>query len=75
MGTYRRNTIQHQEIIRKLTVALSLYLEGKSCRVFVSPVDIRLKEEIHLTDNEIFSVVQPDIVVVCDKEKIDKKEW
>ena len=43
------------------------------CKIFHSPIDVRLPKNGETADDEIFTVVQPDIVVVCDPLKIDKK--
>ena len=43
------------------------------CKVFHSPIDVRLPKNGETADDEIFTVVQPDIVVVCDPSKIDEK--
>jgi Uma2 family endonuclease len=62
---------QHQRILRKLFVKLAHYLEGKDCEVFCSPYDVLLAEGNEQLDN-IKTVVQPDILVVCDNNKITK---
>lgn len=54
-------TLQHQIISRNLLTTLTLFLSGKSCRPFAAPTDVVLDEH---------NVVQPDILVVCDKRKM-----
>jgi len=44
-------------------------LQGKSCRVFVAPLDVRLFPKEDRSDR---TVVQPDLLVVCDEGKLDK---
>ena len=46
--------------------------KGK-CKIFHSPIDVRLPKNGETADNEVFTVVQPDIVMVCDPSKIDEK--
>jgi len=46
--------------------------KGK-CKVFHAPVDVRLPKNGETADDKIFTVVQPDICVVCDPSKIDIK--
>ncbi|MCL1822683.1 MAG: Uma2 family endonuclease [Oscillospiraceae bacterium] len=58
----------HQEILGILHVRLFNFLEGKPCRVFISPLDVRLNANKEKSDN---SIVQPDLLVVCDKSKVD----
>jgi len=62
----------HQRISIKLSYQFEDYLKDKSCEVYVSPFDVRLPvgEE---KDEEIETVVQPDIVVVCDLDKLDDR--
>lgn len=56
----------HQEVSVALTAQLYNFLEGKNCRVFAAPFDVRLNAA---TKDDI--VVQPDILVVCDEKKIE----
>ncbi|MCX8124985.1 MAG: Uma2 family endonuclease [Spirochaetes bacterium] len=65
--------ITHQNIVLNIGRIIADYLEEKSCKVFISPVDVRLPESGSDSDENIFTVVQPDIVVVCDKNKIEKR--
>jgi len=44
-----------------------------NCLVFYAPFDVRLPKNGETADNKIYTVVQPDICVVCDLSKIDKK--
>lgn len=60
-------SLWHQELVGKLFNQLSNFLEGKPCRPFVSPVDVRLFPQ---SDNSDYEVVQPDVLVVCDKAKL-----
>lgn len=66
------NTL-HQLVAGNLYAAWSNYLKGKTCRVFIAPFDIRLPVKNRKKDNEITTVVQPDICVVCDPSKIDAR--
>jgi Uma2 family endonuclease len=62
----------HQEICGELFLKIKTYLQGKSCKVYTAPFDVRLcKEEI--SDKEIVNVVQPDIIVICNKNMLDDK--
>jgi Uma2 family endonuclease len=63
-------TPNHQRICVELTRQFSNFLLGKSCHVFVAPLDVRLFPQKNLGDN---TVVQPDLLVVCDKTKLDKR--
>jgi Uma2 family endonuclease len=57
----------HQEVLGNLHAQLHSFLKGKQCRVFVSPYDVRLKDN-GFDD----TVVQPDVFVVCDRNKITR---
>ena len=46
--------------------------KGK-CEVIHAPIDVRLPKNKEKDDDKIFTVLQPDIVVVCDPSKIDEK--
>ena len=62
---------QHQSISSELHRQISNHLVNKPCRVFASPFDLCLAE-YNEKDEEIEKVVQPDIVVVCDENKLRK---
>jgi Uma2 family endonuclease len=59
---------RHQEICIEIVRQLADYLDDKPCRVFIAPFDVRLNAE---ADDD--TVVQPDILVVCDKAKLNGK--
>jgi Uma2 family endonuclease len=60
----------HQKISLKVAIKLYSFLEGKPCEVYEAPFDVRLP--IKSKKNEdVFTVVQPDICVICDKRKLD----
>ena len=58
----------HQRVSGELFAKLHGFLVGKPCRVYYSPFDVRLNYD---TDDD--TVVQPDLLVVCDHSKIDNK--
>jgi Uma2 family endonuclease len=66
---------RHQDVSTQLQGRLFIYLQNKSCKLYSAPFDVRLldKKKSQKADREIYTVVQPDICVVCDKSKIDKK--
>ena len=61
----------HQEISMEISRQLANYLEGKECRVYPAPFDVRLFEKEGDNPDDIDTVVEPDITVVCDRSKID----
>jgi len=60
----------HQKISLKITIKLYHFLEGKSCEVYEAPFDVRLPVKSKKNE-DVFTVVQPDICVICDKTKLD----
>jgi Uma2 family endonuclease len=64
----------HQRISRKLTGIMLSAFKNHSCELFVAPFDVRLIDKKKSTlDQEIFTVVQPDLCVICDETKIDER--
>jgi Uma2 family endonuclease len=62
---------QHQYISSALIVEIGSFLKRKPCKVFPAPFDVRLP--IANKKGELNTVVQPDVCVICDSGKIDKK--
>ncbi len=62
---------RHQRILGKMGNKVYNFLEGNVCEVFFAPFDVRL--ERNKNDKKVFTVVQPDICVICDPSKIDEK--
>jgi Uma2 family endonuclease len=66
-------TPKHQDILRELTIELGTYLRGKDCKIFTSPLDVCLFADKSIPHNNIKNWVEPDLIVVCDKDKIGEK--
>lgn len=62
----------HQEIVFELGRQVGNYLQGKSCRGYVAPFDVRLPRQ-NEADDRVDTVVQPDLTVICDRSKLDDK--
>jgi Uma2 family endonuclease len=60
----------HQKIEGVLFYEFFSFLKNSKCEVYQSPFDVRLKRNKG-QDDEIDTVVQPDICVICDKSKLD----
>ncbi|MCL2386358.1 MAG: Uma2 family endonuclease [Defluviitaleaceae bacterium] len=56
----------HQKISMALSIQIGTFLRGKKCEVLAAPFDVRIN--YNTTDN---TVVQPDLVVICDMAKIE----
>ncbi|PIY11029.1 MAG: restriction endonuclease [Flexibacter sp. CG_4_10_14_3_um_filter_32_15] len=73
----------HQKISIFLSKVLVDCIENNhlECEVYAAPFDVRLlknpneclENRIGKTDKEIYTVVQPDLCVICDLEKLDDR--
>ena len=59
-------SVYHQAMLMELSKQFAVFLTGKPCRVYPAPFDVRLYYEEDESDD---TVVQPDITVICDKNK------
>ena len=68
-------TMNHQKISMKLLSKFILFQDKNknNCQLFHAPFDVRLPINGEKDDDKIFTVVQPDIVLICDKNKLDKR--
>ncbi len=64
---------RHQEICFEIGRQLGNFLEGKTCKVYPAPFGVRLFEQAKDTPEQVNTVVEPDISVICDRNKIDKR--
>lgn len=62
----------HQRVSLKVSANLYNFLKNKSCEVFAAPFNVRLPRQ-SIEDKAIFTVLQPDVCVICDQSKIDNK--
>ena len=65
-------TFNHQLLVFEIAYQVRTALEGKPCTVVVAPVDVRLPKADE-ADDAIDTVVQPDVLVVCDASKIEMR--
>ncbi len=61
---------EHQQISSKLHLQIGFYFENQPCEVYHAPFDVRLPIP---KGKRIETVVQPDLCVICDLEKLDKQ--
>lgn len=64
--------VVHQDMVGEIYRQLANALEGAPCRVLIAPVDVRLPQGDE-ADDEVDTVVQPDVLLVCDPAKIDRR--
>ena len=66
---------KHQQVLGGLVVQFTNYfhLTGRKQEVYMTPFDVRLPSSAGINDDDITTVVQPDIFVVCNLEKLDDR--
>ncbi len=70
---------RHQDISGELFKQIAVFLDEKPCKVYAAPFDVRLlpeasPEELRTADDDdVTTVVQPDISVICNAEKLDDR--
>lgn len=62
----------HSLIVTELGRQFANFFLGKSCEVHLAPFDVRFSEPDE-ADEDISTVVQPDISIICDPKKLDEK--
>ncbi|HCL55402.1 MAG TPA: Uma2 family endonuclease, partial [Spirochaetia bacterium] len=55
---------KHQGILKKLSFSFESFLQNKPCQMYFAPLDVRFSED---------TVVQPDIIVVCDESQLNDR--
>lgn len=65
-------TRRHQRLLLELTRQIADALDDSDCEVNIAPFDVRLPEN-NEADEHIINVVQPDLVVVCDHQKLNER--
>ncbi|HEX8504664.1 MAG TPA: Uma2 family endonuclease [Hymenobacter sp.] len=66
-------TEQHQLVSSDFHGLIWNHLRGKPCRVYSAPFDVRLLHSTGNGDAQVKTVVQPDISIVCDLSKLDRR--
>jgi Uma2 family endonuclease len=62
----------HQRLTLLLGRRLGNFLEGKTCEAFIAPFDVRIPKKSE-SDKDIYTVLQPDVCVICDESKKDTR--
>lgn len=63
----------HQLYFGNIFGEVRQYLKGHACQIYSAPFDVRLTPAGANDYQQITSVVQPDICVVCDRSKLDDR--
>lgn len=61
----------HQKASISLATQLNNYLSGKKCEVYAAPFAVRPFERDGDSPEDVDTMVEPDITVVCDPSKLD----
>jgi len=61
---------RHQGISGAMYVNFAQYFKGKPCKVYDAPFDVVLPDKDSDDWRDSVNVVQPDLVVICDKSKL-----
>jgi Uma2 family endonuclease len=65
---------KHQELSVNLTILFGVFLMHKNCKVYHAPSDVRFpKNRKSQNDQLVYTVLQPDLYIVCDLTKIDAR--
>jgi len=66
---------QHQKLSWRLTVIFDNKFKHHPCEAYAAPFDVRLydRKKSLKADRDIYTVVQPDLCVVCDLKKLDDR--
>jgi Uma2 family endonuclease len=64
---------KHQAISWRLTVNVDTIFKHQKCQAYAAPFDVRLldKNKSKKANANVYSVVQPDICIICDEKKLD----
>jgi Uma2 family endonuclease len=62
----------HQEVVGEIYRQTANALAGQPCRPYIAPFDVRLPRRDE-ADDRVDTVVQPDLLVVCDHGKLDER--
>jgi Uma2 family endonuclease len=64
----------HQQIASRIHIQVGIFLQDKGCQSFFAPFDVRLPDPSKSTpDQAIYTVVQPDLCIICDTTKLDER--
>ncbi|AFV03420.1 MULTISPECIES: type II toxin-antitoxin system prevent-host-death family antitoxin [Dehalobacter] len=62
----------HQVVVNEISGCFYNYFKGKPCRSLTAPLDVRLFGYATKFEEDP-NVVQPDVVVICDEDKVNEK--
>lgn len=69
-------TLTHAQISGNIFFFMKEHIRNNNgkCQAFSAPFDVRLpKKPDEIADDKIYTVVQPDVCIVCDETKLDRR--
>jgi Uma2 family endonuclease len=68
-------SVKHQRAASNLHYSFRSHFKSNQCQIFFAPFDVRLydRRKSSKANKEIYTVVQPDLCVICDEKKLDTK--
>ncbi len=63
-------SLNHQRLVTRLWAQIDSQLHGKPCEAFVAPTDVFLPVDPAASEDDVDTVVQPDLLVVCDQSRM-----
>jgi Uma2 family endonuclease len=64
---------EHQRLVLELGRQFANFLKDHPCDVYIAPFDVRFSENSDAADEEVKTVVQPDLSVICNQQKLDDR--
>ena len=64
-------SVKHQQVLLNIAAEFRNYFRGKSCEIFISPLDVWLKNE----EKTAKVKVQPDLIVITDKSGLKENAY
>ncbi len=65
---------KHQEVSGNFIGIIGNYIRGKTIKAYHAPFDVRFPtSQNSLKDEQIFTVLQPDLCIICDPTKLDDR--
>jgi Uma2 family endonuclease len=66
---------KHQTISREIHGTMYIFFQNAPCEFFAAPFDVRLydKKKSVNANKDVYTVVQPDLCIICDEAKLDDK--
>lgn len=63
---------KHQVVAGNLYFAMRNHFNAHACKLFFAPFDVRIPR-VDQNNEQILTVVQPDLCVICDEAKLDER--